>query len=396
LKIAVVVQGRFHAFDLARALMDRGHDVTLFTNYPKWAVKRFGFNPSRVRSFWLHGLLSRLAYRIRRHVLRFEPDRWLHPMFGRWAAGRLARERWDVVHAWSGVSEEILQQEVCGDALKLVMRGSAHIHAQSRLLEQEERRAGCRMDRPGPWIMAREKREYGLADRIVVLSTFAYDTFVQEGFGRTKLRCLPLGASNSAFRPDRAVIEARCRRILSGDPLRVLYVGLVAPRKGLVDIASVIRSPKCKHFQFRLVGPVTAEAKTIVAELSHVAEFIPKQPQHQLSKWYAWGDVFVFPTIEDGFAVVLAQASSSGLPIVTTTNCCGPDLIKDDETGWVLPIRSPEAFVERLLWCDCHRDELVQMVRKSYLNFWPRDWADVAADFESLCELDLALVRNGE
>lgn len=42
MKIALVVHGRFHAFDFAREL-SRNHDVTIFTNYPKWAIllKRF-------------------------------------------------------------------------------------------------------------------------------------------------------------------------------------------------------------------------------------------------------------------------------------------------------------------------------------------------------------------
>ena len=60
MKIAIVVHGRFHAFDLARELSPR-HDVTVFTNYPKWAARRFGLVPDQVRSFWPHGIASRAA-----------------------------------------------------------------------------------------------------------------------------------------------------------------------------------------------------------------------------------------------------------------------------------------------------------------------------------------------
>ncbi len=60
MKIAVVVPGRFHAFDLVRALRSRGHEAVLFTNYPKGAVRRFGISTSWVRSFWIHGVVSRL------------------------------------------------------------------------------------------------------------------------------------------------------------------------------------------------------------------------------------------------------------------------------------------------------------------------------------------------
>ena len=55
------------------------------------------------------------------------------------------------------------------------------------------------------------------------------------------------------------------------------------------------------------------------------------------------------------------------------------------ETGWVLPIRSPQEFIECLLWCDAHREELAAMVQRIYNDFKPRDWAEVAADFESIC-----------
>ena len=393
MKIAVVVQGRFHAFDLVRALITRGHDVTLFTNYPKWAVKRFGLSADKVRSFWLHGLVSRLAYRVHEHVLAWEPERWLHPMFGRWAAAQLSKESWDVIHGWSGVVEEILLQER-GRTLQLVMRGSAHIRAQGRILEDEERRTGCALDRPGPWISAREQREYMLADRIVVLSTFALESFKQEGYGYPKLRSLPLGANTAKFRPTLEVIEARCRRIVSGEPLRVIYTGNLSFQKGLWDAAEILRALRGRKFRFQFLGSAAAEVQTLKSSLSTLAEFVPRQPQHTLPEWYAASDLFMFPTIQDGFAAVLAQAHSSCLPILATTNCCAPDLIKEGETGWVLPIRSPQAFVERLLWCESHREELAQMVHGAYLNFQTRDWNDVAADFESLCVLDLTLKRH--
>jgi hypothetical protein len=119
LKIAIVAHGRFHAFDLARALLRRGHDVTLFTDYPKWAVRRFDFPESRVRSYWLHGVISRAATKFYRNgVARYEA--WFHTLFGRWAATELEKEHWDVVHSWSGVSEEILQALAAKTTLKLL------------------------------------------------------------------------------------------------------------------------------------------------------------------------------------------------------------------------------------------------------------------------------------
>jgi glycosyltransferase involved in cell wall biosynthesis len=389
MKIAMVVHGRFHAFDLARAVIERGHVVALLTNYPAWAVERFGVPRRHVRSFWPHGVLARAAWRLREKYGALYPEAALHRLFGRWAAAQLSKERWDVMHLWSGVAEESLRAAATGCTLRLLMRGSAHIRAQARLLEEEERRTGAPQDRPSAWMIAREEREYALADTIAVLSTFARRTFLAEGVPSHRLGLLPLGARLSAFRPPREVVEARCRRILDGATLRVLYVGAISFQKGLWDLAAVVRELSASNFDFRLVGPRPAEAAAAVASLAGLATVVPRQPQAKLPDVYLWGDVFVFPTIQDGYATVLAQAAASALPILATTNCSGPDLIRDGENGWVVPIRSPEALIERLRWCDTHRQELADMVRRIYEKFQPRDWANVAADFEALCRAKL-------
>jgi glycosyltransferase involved in cell wall biosynthesis len=281
LKIAIVVHGRFHAFDLARALLRRGHDVTLFTNYPKWAVKRFDFPASRVRSYWLHGVISRVASKLHRGG-GARHEEWIHTLFGRWAATELAKEHWDVVHSWSGVSEEILHALAGKSTFKLLMRGSAHIVTQARLLEEEERRVGKPQDRPSRWVIAREKREYELVDAIAVLSTFSYSTFVAEGCPKEKLRILLFGASLDQFRPNVQIIEDRRRRILSGEPLRVLNVGMFSFRKGVWDLAEIIKCLSGERFDFRFVGPITTEAQFLAGELSDSATFISKQPQLEL------------------------------------------------------------------------------------------------------------------
>lgn len=381
MKIAIAVHGRFHVFDLARELARR-HDVTVFTNYPKWAARRFDLLPGQMRSLWLHGIVSRAVLWLHDNFALPYPEAVLHRWFGRWAAACIAREQWDVVHCFSGISEEILPAAIGHASLRMMVRGSAHIRTQARLLEEEERRAGARMDRPSPWIIAREEREYALAERIYVLSTFSRDSFLDQGTDPAKLSLVPHGSRMDHFRPSPDVVDARTARILSGKPLRVLFVGTLCFRKGIFDLASILRTPGSERFQFRFVGPVSKEAVSLVKSLHPLAEFVPKQPQDKLLNWYAWGDVFVFPTIEDGFAVVLTQANAAALPILTTTNCCGPDLIRENQTGWVLPIRKPQAFIERLNWCDRHRVELAEMVRRIYHQFQPRTWADVAADFE--------------
>lgn len=390
LKIAVVVHGRFHAFDLARELLARGHDVTLLTNYPGWAAEPFGISRRRVRSFTLHGVLVRALGRLSAASRRRAPDALPHALFGRWAARELARERWDIIHPFSGIAEELLREPRLAGTPKLLMRGSAHIRTQDRLLAEEERRTGAALERPSHWMIAREQREYALADQIVVLSSFARDSFRAEGVAAAKLAVLPLGVDTGAFRPDSKVVEERCRRILAGEPLRVLYVGALSFQKGMWDLATLAAQLDSAQFSIGLVGAVSPEIGALEPTLRRHATLTPALPQRELPQHYAQGDIFCFPTIQDGFAMVLTQAQAGGLPIIATTNCAGPDLIREGETGWVVPIRSPEAFAQRLSWCADHREELATMVRRVYDSFRPRDWAAVAADFERICGMPQA------
>ena len=94
MKIAIVVQGRFHAFHLARALLDRGSDVTVLTNYPKWAAARFGLPGDRVRSYWPHGVLTRL-------VSRLDPG-------STWRGGEVQAFR---ISGWKRASRQLKAQE---------------------------------------------------------------------------------------------------------------------------------------------------------------------------------------------------------------------------------------------------------------------------------------------
>jgi glycosyltransferase involved in cell wall biosynthesis len=195
---------------------------------------------------------------------------------------------------------------------------------------------------------------------------------------------LPLGVDARAFRPARSVLDERCRRIRSGEPLRVIYTGTLSFQKGLYDFDKIVRAMDPRRFHFQLIGSVAPEATEFVAKFPSWVEMVPRQPQSKLPEWYAGGDLYLFPTLQDGFAVVLTQACAAGLPILATTNCAAPDFVRDGQNGWVLPIRDPDAFIDRLHWCDEHREEVAEMVDNTYNDFRPRDWNDVAATFEGI------------
>jgi glycosyltransferase involved in cell wall biosynthesis len=384
-RIAIVVHGRWDAFDLARELALRNHDVILLTNYPRWATARYGVQPERVRSFWPHGVLSRVVARWGGRSGRGHLEPQLHMLFGRWAAATLRQEPVDVVYAFSGVAEESFDLLAGAGSLRLLVRESAHIRSQDELLHEEELRTGAQQERPSAWMIAREEREYALADSIRVLSTFSHRTFLAQGVPSHKVKLLLSGVQLDAFRPSHQDLEERCRRLTSGERLRVLNVGTFAFRKGVWDTASVIQELGARHFEYRFVGSIAPEASKLAAQLHTRATFVAKQPQSKLPAAYAWGDVFMLPSIEDGYQAVLGQAAAAGLPLLTTPNGAGWDLVRDGLTGWVVPIRSPWRLADALRWADSHRRELAAMARAIAADFRPRDFAQVAEELEHVC-----------
>ena len=74
----------------------------------------------------------------------------------------------------------------------------------------------------------------------------------------------------------------------------------------------------------------------------------PHVPKSELGARYAAADLLVFPTLGDGFGLVIQEAMCSGTPVVTTPCGGGPECITDGVDGWIVPPRDIDALVERL------------------------------------------------
>jgi glycosyltransferase involved in cell wall biosynthesis len=311
----------------------------------------------------------------------------LHQWFGRWARSKVRRNA-DLIYIFSGISEETLKlfRHAKGPQI-WVARGSSHIRVQSKLLEDEEKRSGILVDRPSAWMVSREEREYTMAKRVITLSSFAQQSFISQSVPLEKVTLLLSAVDVERFRPDQETIRVRLERIRRGEPLRILTVGTFSMRKGAYDLVQMANVMVSKA-RFRFVGDIPPEAVVLKERAGAEIEFIPRVAEHDLKKHYAWADIFVFPTIEDGFPAVLAQALASGLPVLATPNSSAPDIVRHGETGWVLPIRNSRMFVDQLKWCDAHRSELQSMIQKLVAEFTPRDWNDMASDVERIYAAD--------
>lgn len=392
MRIALAVQGRLHAFDLAKALAARPDvHVRLLTNYSHRECSAFGIPPAcATHHFTAHRWLQALTYRALRTPLPRWADHLLHASFGQWTARTLASAQPPphVIRLFSGIATETLAHPRLQSPLRILTRGSSHIQVQRQLLDAEMQRAGCPLDRPSDYMIARETAEYAAADQVLVLSRFAYDTFLQQGHPPSRLWLLPNAADPTWYGATPAMQAARRARILSGAPLRVLTVGAFSFRKGILDLATTAQR-LAGAFEFRFVGDQPAEGHPLRHSLHNIIQFRDRVPPQQLREEYAWGDVFLFPTIEDGFPATLSQALAAGLPAITTPNGSGPDVILQGRNGWIVPIRSPDTLINTLQHLSNHRTELADSADFAARHTTTRTWATVADDFVQGCRTQL-------
>jgi len=382
IKCAIIVPGRFHAFELAKSLIQMGLDLKVLTNYPTFVTRQFQLSDGNVISFPLHGLIHRLAYRYQWAKDGNALDRWLHRAFSRWAAREVTRMQPTVVHAFSGVALELFEhlRLESPQTFKSLTRGSAHIETQHQLLLEEQTRAGVPIELPSAWMIQRERREYQLADNIVTLSSFARESFVEKQVPREKLSLLPLGSNVQRFRPSNAVVVERINRLRTGSRLKILFTGNISLQKGFIDLIAIAEALK-DYADIHLVGNVTPDAQALFHRSQQLFQWTPRVPETELPKIYDAADIYLFPTIQDGFAVVLAQAQAACLPILATRNCAAPDMVIEGVTGHLFPIRRPDLFIQRLQAWNLQRDPVVAAVESLWASPSSRDYADVARDF---------------
>jgi len=67
---------------------------------------------------------------------------------------------------------------------------------------------------------------------------------------------------------------------------------------------------------------------------------------------------------------------ASGLPVITTPNCAGPDLIEDGVTGFIIPIRDVDAICEKLAWIHDNPEEARRMGQQARARVAPLSQQD--------------------
>jgi glycosyltransferase involved in cell wall biosynthesis len=144
--------------------------------------------------------------------------------------------------------------------------------------------------------------------------------------------------------------KAHYRNISSGK-LRVLYVGSLSQRKGLaylIEAAELLKN----HLTLTIVGNRISESCAPLNAALRIHEWKPSLSNLAILDLMQTHDILAFPSLFEGFGLVISEAMSQGTPVITTERTAGRDIIKTGDNGWLIEAGVTSSLVgalERIL-----------------------------------------------
>ena len=181
------------------------------------------------------------------------------------------------------------------------------------------------------------------AHRVIAVSDGAHEA-LRGGVSPKRLHYVPNGVAVDKFGPPEE----------PHDPPRILYVGLLTPRKGVVDLFAASRMLERRGIDHELViaGGTPDEGQRAEAEVRAAApphaQLVGTRPHEEMVALYREADVFCLPSWWEAMPLTVLEAMATGLPVVATGVGDIPTMLGGGTAGVLVPARNPLALANAL------------------------------------------------
>jgi len=250
-------------------------------------------------------------------------------------------------------------------------RAAKRMFQEEREKWPEWRRTMPSLDAPQEKLNMKDK-ELSLADCVFAASTFTATTLSEYPGIIKETRIIPFGFPQVKADKD-------FKRIKKGQKLRILFVGGLSQRKGIANMFSALKNFK-NEVSLTVVGrKMNNDCAALNKELSK-HNYIPSLPYNKVIELMGSHDLFLFPSLFEGFGLVITEAMSQGLPVITTPNTAGGDLIEHGKNGWIVAPGSTEAIIVLLEDLIRKPDQIVSISEEALKTAGQRPWSVYAHD----------------
>jgi glycosyltransferase involved in cell wall biosynthesis len=206
----------------------------------------------------------------------------------------------------------------------------SHPDHQNRLLQEIWGLPDGHHELVSPESARRVVRELELGDVVLVPSEYVARQLGERSVPDGRVVIQPFGVDVAAFRPS----DAKERAVRSR-PLRCLYIGQISHRKGVRVLLHAAQRLRQRSIHFDLVGPLVSP---------EVLERVPENVSWHGASVYGdvpelmrGADVFVLPSIDDAYGLVVVEAMASGLAVVVTDHAGASEVVTDRVDGLLVP-----------------------------------------------------------
>jgi glycosyltransferase involved in cell wall biosynthesis len=375
MRALVFCPGPMGIFEQSLALEERGWLQTMAIDYycdlssprfkwlPEGRIKKYlrkryhpPLNSRRARTRLLPSIITKVATtRAKTSETRNRWVFWHNNQFDSWVASHLHKFG-NLAFGYESSSLFTFRRAEELGIPRALYQPNATPEKMSALLEEEKELFPALAETVrGDWYtdeeLQRRSEEWRMADAIFCASAFTKQSLIEVGVAPEKIIVEPYGVDQTVFAP-------------SDDKFKnfsVIWASSYTQTKGIGYLLEALARNPAPGIELALAGypygfdgVALYEDRVRVRRLGHLT-------RPELGRIMARCHAHVFPTIVEGFGRNIIEAMASGLPVITTPNGAGPDLIEDGVTGFIIPIRDVDAICEKLAWVYDHPQEAIQM-----------------------------------
>jgi len=209
----------------------------------------------------------------------------------------------------------------------------------------------------------RKDKELDLADLIIVPSNFVKKTLNKTRFKNKKIIIIPYGFN-------KIKIDIRYKQLKK---INLLFVGNLTSRKGIIYLISAFNkiSSIYKNINLTIVGK--GPLKSLIKKNPIKINLIDSLPHDQILKLMKQQDIFIFPSLFEGFGLVISEAMSAGMLVMSTKNTALPE-ISDKSSSVFIKTNSHIDIVKKLILLIKNKNKFNVMRKNSILKSQNYNW----------------------
>jgi glycosyltransferase involved in cell wall biosynthesis len=190
------------------------------------------------------------------------------------------------------------------------------------------------------------------ADYVITASEEIRQILIGLDVKPNRISAIHTGVDTDFFRP---IQKEECRRMLNlpAEADIFVFIGRLHAWKGIQELLAV--ALKCPTITFAFIGPGE------IPEHPDNCLFAGVKPPGEVRTWLNAADCFILPTYTDAVPAAVMEAFACGIPAITTDIGGCPEIVEQEKSGLLVPVRDAERLREAVVWMSNHPEDRVYM-----------------------------------